>query len=250
VNLKVPVRDPAPVGVKITLTLQLAPAATVALQLGVWAKLPLTEIDLMVRLASPVLESVTVCAALAVFKTWLPNVSLVSDKETLGTAPVPLRETRCGLPDPLLVMVKVPVRKPAAAGVKVTVIMQLAPAASVAAQLELRAKLPEMAIALIVRPASPVLESVTVRAELVVRKLWPPKTKLAGATVSTPCGERPDAWATNAVPPKAKLQRSIPTPSLTRDAIRLTPTFATIHLGVFVISRNTLAAPATSAIRK
>jgi hypothetical protein len=48
-----------------------------------------------------------------------------------GAVPVPLSDTSCGLDLPLSVTVSVPLRAPSAIGVKVTEIVQLAPAASV-----------------------------------------------------------------------------------------------------------------------
>ena len=51
-----------------------------------------------------------------------------------GLVPFPVRLTVCGLPPALSVTVKVPVRAPATVGVNVTLIVQLAPAASVAGQ--------------------------------------------------------------------------------------------------------------------
>ena len=50
--------------------------------------------------------------------------------------PVPVSGTVCGDPLALSVMVKVPVRVPVAVGVKVTLMVQFAPAATVAPQVE------------------------------------------------------------------------------------------------------------------
>ena len=49
----------------------------------------------------------------------------------IPTTPVPLRATGCGLPDALSVIVKMAMRLPVADGVKVTLMIQEAPAASV-----------------------------------------------------------------------------------------------------------------------
>src|SRR5271169_844176 len=73
--------------------------------------------------AVPVLVSVTYCAALAVLSCWLANVRVVADKLTAGAAtvvPLPVRLTVCWLP--------------VAVGVKVTVMVQLAAAATDAPQ--------------------------------------------------------------------------------------------------------------------
>ena len=57
-----------------------------------------------------------------------------------AATPVPLSATVCGLLLPLSVIVSVAVRKPRAAGVKLTEIVQLLPAARVVGQLLLRVK--------------------------------------------------------------------------------------------------------------
>ena len=126
---------------------------------------------MIVKVAEPVLVSVTVCAALVVPTVWLVKVSDVTERlaVVVGAVPVPVRLTVCGLPEALSVMLKVPVRVPDAVGVNVTLIVQLAPAAtepphvSVSAKSALAAILP-----VIVRAALPVLDSVTVCAALVV----------------------------------------------------------------------------------
>lgn len=66
VIVRVPLRVPLAVGVKITLRVQEEPAASELPQLLVSAKSPFTEIEEMERTASPVLESVTDCAELFV----------------------------------------------------------------------------------------------------------------------------------------------------------------------------------------
>ena len=71
-----------------------------------------------------------------------------------GRRPVPLNEVVCGELEALSVTVRVPVRLPDASGVKVTEIVHVAPAASVlggTGQLEVWAKLPDVAILVIVR---------------------------------------------------------------------------------------------------
>jgi hypothetical protein len=59
VMVTAPVRVPVAVGLKVTLIVQLAPAATLEKQLLVWEKLPLTLMLVIVRLALPVFLSVT-----------------------------------------------------------------------------------------------------------------------------------------------------------------------------------------------
>ena len=60
VTVKVPVLSPLPVGLKITLMLQAAPAATLEPQVLDWEKSPLIAMLVMVRVPLPVLESVSV----------------------------------------------------------------------------------------------------------------------------------------------------------------------------------------------
>lgn len=66
-TVRTPVRPPRAVGVKVTLTEQVAPAASVPPQLLVWLKSPVTPILLMVSVAVPVLLRVTLCPALELF---------------------------------------------------------------------------------------------------------------------------------------------------------------------------------------
>jgi hypothetical protein len=104
----------------------------------------------MLNVAPPPLVNVTVCGALMIPMLWLPKLKLVGKTLTPEAMPVPVRFTVCGLPLPLSVTVRVAVRTPAIVGVNVTLIVQLAPAASVAAQLLVCAKsllfVPAMAI--------------------------------------------------------------------------------------------------------
>ena len=57
VTVTVPVIRPLPVGLKVTLILQEAPAATLEPQVLVWENSPLIAMLVMVRVALPVLES-------------------------------------------------------------------------------------------------------------------------------------------------------------------------------------------------
>ncbi len=92
---------------------------------------------LMLSVAVPLLVSVTACAALVVPTCWLLKVSVVLERVTAGAVaatPVPVRLTLCGLPAALSVIDTVPVRVPVAVGVKVTLMVQLAPATTEAPQ--------------------------------------------------------------------------------------------------------------------
>src|SRR5947199_59778 len=95
--LRVAPRPFAATGVKVTLMVQLAPAARLAGQVLVWAKspalVPVTLTPLMFSAAVPLLVSVTVCAALVVFTVWSEKVSVVGLSVTAGrgsgAAPAP-----------------------------------------------------------------------------------------------------------------------------------------------------------------
>jgi hypothetical protein len=60
VRVSAPLRDPLALGVKVTLRVQLAPAAKLEPQVLVWAKSPLTVMLVIVRVALPVFFSATV----------------------------------------------------------------------------------------------------------------------------------------------------------------------------------------------
>src|SRR5260370_354279 len=87
VMFRVPVRVPEAVGVKVTLMLQLAPAATELPQVLVSAKSPLAEMLVRLSEALPVFESVTDCAALVVPTVWLAKASEVAERLTTGAGP-------------------------------------------------------------------------------------------------------------------------------------------------------------------
>ena len=83
----------------------------------------------MLKAAFPVLLSIALEAALVLPTFWLPNVRLVTERLAIAvTVPVPARLTVCGLLGALSKMLIDAVRVPAAVGVNVTLIVQLAPA--------------------------------------------------------------------------------------------------------------------------
>ena len=84
----------------------------------------------MLKAALPVLLRVTVCAVLVTSTAWLPKARLVGERLATAAVPVPERLTICGLPLALSVMLTEAVRLPLAAGLNVTLIVQLAPAAT------------------------------------------------------------------------------------------------------------------------
>jgi hypothetical protein len=89
-------------------------------------------IEVIVNAAVPTLVRVTVFAALVVPTVTVPKLKLVGDSSAV--VPIPLSGTSCGLPDALSVTPKEALRVPVAVGLKVTLKVQLAPAAKDAAQ--------------------------------------------------------------------------------------------------------------------
>ena len=96
----------------------------------------------MLKAVLPVLLKVTVCAVLVTSTDWLPKARLVGERLTRAAVPVPVPErlTVCGLPLALSVMLSEAVRLPLAEGVNLTLIVQLAPAATLDPQFLLCAK--------------------------------------------------------------------------------------------------------------
>src|ERR1035437_3940002 len=80
VIVTLPVRVPSAVGVKVTEMLQLPPAGTDVPQLLVSAKsppfAPVTLMDVMVKVALPVLVNLETCGVLVVPTAWLPKLRL------------------------------------------------------------------------------------------------------------------------------------------------------------------------------
>ena len=130
-----PVLAPITFGVKLTVIVQLAAAATDVPQSLVCAKSPLATILEKFNEALPVFVSVTICESPVVPTSCATNVKLVEVKLTAGAMPVPDRATICGLLGSFESMVSIPVRAPPAVGVKVTLNVQLADAASEAQSL-------------------------------------------------------------------------------------------------------------------
>lgn len=85
--------------------------------------------------------------------------------------PVPDKATDCGLPDALSVTMRAPLREPVVVGVKVTLILQFAPAARVLPQLLVCPKSPVVAMLAIDNTPVPLFARVTVCAALVLPML-------------------------------------------------------------------------------
>jgi hypothetical protein len=132
------VRFPVAVGLNVTLIEQFAAAATLAPHVFVSEKsppfVPVMAMLVMFKVAVPLLVSVTFCAALAVVTSCPAKFRLVGASVTAGAVPVPVRATLCGLPGALFVIVTLAARFPVAVGLKVALIEQFAPAATLAPQ--------------------------------------------------------------------------------------------------------------------
>jgi len=132
VMVRVPVRVPRVVGVKVTEIAQLAPAPKVLGdngQLEVCAKSPDVEILEIISGTVSLFFRVTLFPGLTVLITRLAKVRLAGDKLT-GAVPVPCNCAICGEFEALSLTVRVPVRSPGSVGVKVIEILQLSLAAN------------------------------------------------------------------------------------------------------------------------
>jgi hypothetical protein len=196
-TVNVPVLAPVPIGVKLTVMLQLAPAAMLPMQGLLCVKSPLVApggqvlmAEIVTALAVPFVR-VTVCGALLVPTTWLPKVSDDGDRVRLPT-PVPLSDTLAGTVATLADTVSVPVLAPVPIGVKLTVMLHEAPAASVPMHGLLCVKSPLVApggqvlMALMVTAAPVPLARTTVWVALLVPTTWLPKVSDDGDRVRLP----------------------------------------------------------------
>ncbi len=155
VKVSVPLAAPVAVGVKVTPTAQLAPAARLVPQVLLEiAKGPLIPTLEMVRAVFWRLVRVTVTAALVLPTATVPKFNELADRVTgeLELLPVPLRLTVCGLFPALSVKVSVPVAAPVAVGVNVTPTLQVAPAATL---------VPQVLLAIPKGPLTTMLENVS-----------------------------------------------------------------------------------------
>src|ERR1700730_5922879 len=112
--------------------LQLAPAANELPQVWVWEKslalLPVMVIPVIIKVVAPTLVRVTVLAGLVVPIVTEPDFRLVGKR--FAAVLIPPSDTCCGLPAALSVTLSAAARVPLAVGLKVTLTLQLAPAAS------------------------------------------------------------------------------------------------------------------------
>ena len=172
VTAKLAVLVPPAVGLKLTLTAQLAPAARLGPHVVASVKsllfIPVMAILLMVSVLVPAFRRLNVFAALVV-----PTVCRLKDREegdsdAEGATPVPLNPTICGLPAALSFTLTEAVLDPAAVGVKVRLIVQVPLAARVLGligQVLVWAKsplfVPVIPILLMVRAVLPLFVNVT-----------------------------------------------------------------------------------------
>ena len=134
----VPLRAPVALGLKPNITTQLAPGATIAPALQVETDVENSVLetlsDAIVSGAVPLLVSVTVWLGAHVPTVAPTKVTALDDTETAGVpavaiTPVPVKATLLVDGDALWLIVMEPVRAPAADGVKLTLIVQVALAA-------------------------------------------------------------------------------------------------------------------------
>jgi hypothetical protein len=218
-------RLPAAEGVNVTIMLQVAPDGTlVNPQVLLWAKsallVPPTVTPFTVSGALPEFVTVTVWDGLVVPTSCPVKVKVVGESVTAGAEPVPVRLTDCGLPEALSVIVKLAERLPAAVGVNVTLIVQVAPAATLeVVQVLVWAKSgplePVMATPVMVSAALPLFVTVIPWLVLVVPTSWPVKLRLGPESVTLGAGvggaERhhpQKKW--EGIPKKTALRQALP----------------------------------------
>ena len=192
VTVSVALRLPMAAGVNVTEMVQLPPMATEPAQLLLVANddalVPLMAMLPMVSAAVPELLSVVVSAPLVLLTFWLPKASELGETAAAATpTPVPVSAT-VWVVDALSVIVNVAVLLPAAVGVNVTAMLQLAPTATDDPQLFVVAKLlalvPLRAMLVMLSALEPVLVSVAVCELLVEPTFWLPNPMLVGETLA------------------------------------------------------------------
>ena len=186
---------PARIGANCSMTVQLAPIATeppaaqvppLAIKKSP-ASVPLRLRLAMLKVAVPVLLSVTVCAVDLLATTWV-KLRLAGETSAFGLRATPLPESAAVELPALWTMLKLPFTVPALAGLKVKFTVQLAPAASElpAAQVPPERLKPLLALRLLtVSAALPLLDSVMACAALLLPTLVVAKARLVGASAAT-----------------------------------------------------------------
>jgi hypothetical protein len=111
----------------------------------------------MLSATVPVLLNVTVCGVLVVLRICVLNVRLEGAKAGVGPVPLPLRVIIWGLTGTLSATLSVPMRKPVALGVNVTLRLQFAPGLRGPLQLFVALKSPAVVVLVTVSGALPTL---------------------------------------------------------------------------------------------
>ncbi len=192
-------RVPDALGVKMTLMVQLSPAATDE-QLFVCEKsaalVPVIVMFVTVKGPAPLLVRVTGDAELGVPTGALGKLRLVGLRLTAGwRIPVPLSGTACGLFGALSVMLIAATRAPAAVGVNDTIIVQggapptIVPAQVFPAMAKSPLFAPVSATLVMVSAALPVLVRLTVCEPLVELMGWSANVRLGGVMVTIGAGK-------------------------------------------------------------
>jgi hypothetical protein len=186
VTASAPVRVPVVLGLKATPIVHDAPAASVVPQpLLLTTKSPLAATLAMLSAAAVPLYKVAFCAELVVPTTCDPHVRLVGERLTTVAAPVPVNDVLCVPAESETV--SVPVRVPAAVGLKATLMVHDAPAARLDVQVLLvMTKSPLTATPETVTAAAVPFFRVAFCAALVVPTSWLAKVRLVGASVTDP----------------------------------------------------------------
>jgi hypothetical protein len=161
---------PTVVGLKTTLTVQLPPTAIVAGQLCVRANcagfVPARVIEVIGNNTVPVLLTFTLFAVLVPLRATLPKLNAVGETEKVDCTPVPERDTVLLPAPPPAVTTSVATFEPVVVGLNVTLIAQLAPAATEVPQLfvceNCKGLVPPSAIDVIGKAVTPVLRRVIV----------------------------------------------------------------------------------------
>lgn len=178
-NANVPFAVPEAVGLKVTPTVQFAPAVTVVPQvLDATANPALVTTPLMARLVLVRFVNVTYLVELVLATATVPKFNELVDSVT-GAVPEPDRDTVCGLLPALSVNVKVPAADPVVVGENVTPTVQCAPAARLVPQELLAIANGATVVTDVIDNATDcTLVSVTVLVELVAPTTTEPKFKL------------------------------------------------------------------------
>jgi hypothetical protein len=188
VTVRVPVRFPAAVGLKVTATAQEPPTAIDEPQLLVWLKSPVTATLETVAGAVPELVMVTVCAAAAEPTTVRAKDRLAGLAVSTGPGAVPVPVRLTVLVTPPALTVRLPVRVPVAAGANVTLTVHEPLAAIDEPQVFDWVKSPLTEIDDTVAAEFVGLETVTVCGSLVVPVTTEPKLSAVGVTVTPVAG--------------------------------------------------------------